>query len=690
MEYLLKQELLALGLVVDKVSPRGAYVSADLSQIYKICLWSRVAARVRLILGAAEVATAQDILHLCLNIDWQHVFTADKSIAVSFYGTNTLITNTMYGAQLVKDGVVDYFKQFATRPNVDKHNPDISIHAAWQRDMLTISLDLTGYSLHQRGYRQQTGDAPIKENIAAAILLRAGWLELASKGYALCDPFCGSGTFLIEGYLMAANIAPGLFRSDQAFVNWLGHDRHVWTDAVQTAIAQQKNIANKFYGFDTDPKVIAIAKHNLINAEIDSITIKQQAIKDFAALPERSLIVSNPPYGERLADIEHLIPLYQDFGRALSLCKDSRAAILTSNAELAKKIGLRVDKKYTFYNGALEVVLYCINIAEDNEFRTKAVFNLSENASALKNRLLKNKKHLAKWLKRTGVSCYRLYDADIPEYACAIDIYNDWAHVQEYKAPQDIPESKTKRRMEEVKYILQNVLEFPIDHVVLKQRLQQKGKQQYQAFDSNSKAITVLEGNAKFKVDLHSYLDTGLFLDHRSLRLSLAAKFSGKKFLNCFCYTAAFSVHAALAGAKTYNIDMSKTYLNWALDNFKLNKINADRHEFIQANCLEWLRNASGKFDIILLDPPSFSNSKRMEETFDVQRDQEQLIDSAMRLLTNNGELYFSNNLRKFKLAESIKEKYLVTDITAQTIDEDFRRAKFAHHCYVIKLRPMV
>jgi 23S rRNA (guanine2445-N2)-methyltransferase / 23S rRNA (guanine2069-N7)-methyltransferase len=149
-------------------------------------------------------------------------------------------------------------------------------------------------------------------------------------------------------------------------------------------------------------------------------------------------------------------------------------------------------------------------------------------------------------------------------------------------------------------------------------------------------------------------------------------------------------VHAALAGAKTYNIDMSKTYLNWALDNFKLNKINADRHEFIQANCLEWLRNASGKFDIILLDPPSFSNSKRMEETFDVQRDQEQLIDSAMRLLTNNGELYFSNNLRKFKLAESIKEKYLVTDITAQTIDEDFRRAKFAHHCYVIKLRPMV
>lgn len=688
MEYLLEDELKGLGLDVDQVSPMGVYGAADLKTLYEVCFWSRLANRVQLVLFSGEVEDTASFNQLCNQYDWSAVFTADKTLAVEFHGESSFINNSMYGAQLLKDGVVDYFKQYGSRPTVDKKNPDIRLHAYLKKGKLTVSLDLLGYSLHQRGYRLIAGDAPLKENIAAALLIRAGWPKLAAEGYTLVDPFCGSATLLIEAAMMAANIAPGLLRQDQAFVNWEGHDAELCGIVIKEAQQKRQPIKNSIIGFDCDPRMLEVAAENCERMGLsESITLKQQSIKEYQSQPGPGLFICNPPYGDRLKDPLTLLPVYQDIGQALfAHAQGWTAAILTSNAMLAQAIGLRFDKHYNFFNGPLQVKLYCTHIDPNNRLNINSQNNLSANAQALYNRLSKNKKHLSKWLKRTKHSCYRLYDADLPDYAFAVDLYGNWAHVQEYAAPKEIPANKAKRRTIEMLQVLSQVLNIPLDRMVLKQRKRQRGAEQYQALDRSNKALIVTEGAAEFKVNLHDYLDTGLFLDHRPLRLRFGDTLQGKKLLNCFCYTATMSVQAALSGAITCNVDLSKTYLEWAKDNFRLNKITLNHHQFIRADCMQWLKSCQDKFDVIWLDPPSFSNSKSMETTLDIQRDQELLVDLAMNLLSPTGVLYFSSNLNKFKLSPVLSKKYTVKDITQQTLDEDFKRFKPAHHCYRLNL----
>ena len=689
MEYLLTDELTELGLNVSKTTPMGVYGKAGLQTLYHICLWTRLANRVQLILVEGEVTNKQQLYDLCCQFDWLSVFTPDKTIAIEFHGQSPFINNTMYGAQLVKDAVVDFFKEQGERPNVDRQQPNIRLHAFLKKERLSVSLDLVGYSLHQRGYRQAAGIAPIKENVAAGILVRANWPVMAEQGFNFMDPFCGSGTFLIEAALMAANRAPGLLRTDQALCHWLGHDEDLWQTIRAKACEQQRPIANKIVGYDIDAKILAMARQNIAAASLyESIIIEQRAIKDFTAMDEVGLVVANPPYGERLQEVLTLIPTYQALGEALfQHCQGWQAVVLTAAPLLAKAIGLRSHKQYHFYNGPLRVVLYCFNMDSNNQFKTTQTDALGQGMQALQNRLQKNYKHLKKWRQRQGITCYRLYDADLPEYACAVDIYNDWAHVQEYVPPKSVPSHKAEQRVLEMLQLLPPVAKIPADHIILKQRQRQKGKQQYQVQDYSFEMMVVTEGNAKFLVNLRDYLDTGLFLDHRPLRLQFASELAGKRFLNCFCYTATASVQAALGGALTTNVDLSNTYLDWARKNFRLNKIDLSQHEFVQADCSVWLPDCRQKYDTIFLDPPSFSNSKRMQDTFDVQRDHVNLIDCAMQLLAPQGVLYFSNNLRKFKLDQSLSERYQIQDITFKTIDEDFKHSANVHHCFrLIKL----
>ena len=310
---------------------------------------------------------------------------------------------------------------------------------------------------------------------------------------------------------------------------------------------------------------------------------------------------------------------------------------------------------------------------------------VSPAAEMLVNRLQKNYAHLQKWAKRHQISCYRVYDADLPEYAYAIDIYNDHVVLQEYTAPAIIATHKVERRSLDVHQVVPTVLGISPDNLVIKKRKQQKGAHQYQKMDQMGRTLVVTEGQAKFGVNLYDYLDTGLFLDHRPLRLKFAQLPPNTRFLNCFCYTATASVHAALAGALTTNIDLSNTYLNWAEDNFRLNQLNTSKHQFVQYDCLTWLKMTKDRFDVIFLDPPSFSNSKRTTETLDIQRDHVLLINAAMRLLSPGGILYFSTNLRHFKLAPEVSTEYTVQDISADTIDIDFKRNKRIHQCFMIK-----
>ncbi|MCC5791441.1 MAG: bifunctional 23S rRNA (guanine(2069)-N(7))-methyltransferase RlmK/23S rRNA (guanine(2445)-N(2))-methyltransferase RlmL [Legionellaceae bacterium] len=685
LEYLLETEVRALGLQVERVSPQGVFGEASLSTLYQLCLWSRLANRVQLLLFHGPADTPAALQQVCRQFDWQTVFSADKRFSVEFHGSSAQFRNAMFGAQIIKDGIVDYFRGCQQpRPNVDKQQPDIRIHAYLRQDSISVSLDLCGYSLHQRGYRQQAGQAPLKENLAAALLIRANWPQLATQGYALADPFCGSGTLVIEAAMMAANMAPGLLRQDQALSHWYAHQPPLWEQLRLEAQAQITPVSVPLYGSDQDGSLIHMAIDNAQHAGVaDVVDFQQASLSDWQARAPKALLITNPPYGERMGDISPLIRLYQQLGQTLHQQGQGwQAAILTSNPLLAKAIGLRSDKQYRFYNGPIACKLYQFHIGADNRLHTEAPDADHAPSSMLANRLRKNWQHLKKWAKRHAVEAFRIYDADLPDYAFAVDWYQGYAVVQEYAPPADIPPHKAEKRRLEMMRILPSLLDISPTHVILKERKRQKGLSQYEKLDKRQIAITIQEGCARLKVNLSDYLDTGLFLDHRPIRLQFANLKTNSRFLNCFCYTASASVHAALAGAFTTNVDLSKTYLNWAEENFRLNELDPHRHQFIQYDCLEWLERCTDSFDTIFLDPPSFSNSKRMRATLDIQRDHVSLIRAAMKRLNPGGQLFFSTNLRSFSLDPSLSADYKIQDISAASIPEDFKRRPNIHRCY--------
>lgn len=682
LEYLLEDELKAMGFSVSRVSPQGVYGDADLAMIYKICLWSRIAGRVQVILFTGKADNEKALYQLCRTYAWDTIFPLDKTFSIQFHGSSDIFRHTLFGSQVIKDAIVDVFREkTGERPIVSRERPDILLHAHLKKDQMTLSLDMTGYSLHQRGYRLNAGDAPLKEHVAAALLTRAK----IKQQKALQDPCCGSGTLVIEAAMMAAEIAPGLLREDQAFQHWLGHDEFLWQQARKEAKAQAKTPSMKFLGSDQDPSLIHYAKENAARAGVsDDIQWEVKDLSEVRPIAEEGLVVMNPPYGERLGEEDALIPLYQSIGRCLhTYFKGWSATILTSKPVLAKALGLRSHKQYSLYNGSLLCKLYCFDLNQNNTLGRTAV-PISEGAQMFMNRLKKNSEHLEKWAKREFITCYRLYDADLPEYAFAIDRYGDHIVLQEYRAPNSIDPAIAAKRKKEVIAAIPVVLNIPHQNLVVKERKQQKGSSQYEKLNAVWSRMIVTEGQAKFYLNLHDYLDTGLFLDHRPLRLSFANLPKGTRFLNCFCYTATASIHAAIAGAVTTNVDLSNTYLKWAEDNFKLNGLESSRHQFVQADCIEWLKSSKDKFDVIFLDPPSFSNSKRMKDVLDIQRDHVMLINLARRLLNEGGILYFSTNLRYFKLDPDLVNDENIHNITSKTIDLDFKRNQRIHHCFEI------
>lgn len=306
--------------------------------------------------------------------------------------------------------------------------------------------------------------------------------------------------------------------------------------------------------------------------------------------------------------------------------------------------------------------------------------------SIILNRLRKNLKNRKNLVKTEKTTAFRLYEKDIPEYPYIIDCYNDFVVVYEKgkNIKEDDLEIQQKRQMhiEEVKKALTNLLSPK--EIILKLREKKKGKNQYETIDKKQNFFTVNENDMNFIVNLHDYLDTGLFLDHRPLRKMIKNSSLSKNVLNLFSYTGSISVAAARGGGKVTTVDMSKTYIDWAQDNFWENQLDPEMHSFIQADATKYIQELKSQYDIIILDPPSFSNSKRMDDIFDVQRDHLSMVETLMNHLKPDGVLYFSNNFRKFKLDSKLTETFKVKDITFKTIPKDFKDQKI-HICFEIR-----
>ncbi|THB75179.1 MAG: bifunctional 23S rRNA (guanine(2069)-N(7))-methyltransferase RlmK/23S rRNA (guanine(2445)-N(2))-methyltransferase RlmL [Gammaproteobacteria bacterium] len=719
-EYLLARELKFLGISeiehgFGSVSFVGSY-----EQALQVCMWSRIGVRVLWPLLSYNASSKEEIYQQVQNIDWSEHIDAENSIAIDFTGKNSVIKNTQYGAQLIKDAIADQFMdEFGSRPDVQRNQPDLRINCHVRDNKYSLSIDLSGDSLHYRGYRKSGVTAPLRENLAAAILQRMAWIETAKRGGSLVDPMCGSGTFLIEAAMIAGDIAPGLGREAQSepywgFSKWRKHNSQLWGRLVDKAWQRKKAGEEKIpriIGYDLEQKNVDIARQCVSEAGAglgldEHIIIKQQDILQMEKLPvgaQTGLLVFNPPYGERLNTNGDIELLYTRIGAKIKqLFGGWKSAAFIGDPAFAQNFGIKPQKQFKFYNGAIECCLAVFSqregkVAKDSahDVAEKCTTSQpkerpkekSQQVQMLINRINKNLKHLRKWLQKEEISCYRAYNSDLPEYAVAIDVYGENIHIQEYEAPKNIETSKVTERLQDVFAVVEEVFQIGSDKVFYKKRRRQKGKTQYEKQEGRANFFTVEEGGHKFLTNYSDYLDTGLFIDHRIIRSMIQQRAKNKHFLNLFAYTGSATVYAAAGGAKsTTTVDMSNTYLDWARRNMELNGYKNDKHKLLRADCIEWLQSGyKKKFDLIFIDPPTFSNSKKMEDVFDVQRDHVQIIENAANMLSDDGLIIFSNNYRGFKLDKGLEERFKTKNITAQTISKDFERTPKFHQCWLIE-----
>lgn len=740
------QELESLG-IEARQQGSGVAFSGTLKEAYQVNLWSRCASRVLMSLKTGVIEDLDDLYQQLVRFPWSSYMRDDQTFAVQVTTQKAPQLHTHYASLRVKDAIVDYFQDFmGVRPNVELKNPDIRFFVHIRAKNYTLYWDMSGEPLHKRGIRLEQGEAPLRENLAAALLYCSHWPKKAQQNFDFLDPMCGAGTLLIEAALMAYQIAPGLYRSEFAFMQGRNYDVKLWQTLKATAKEQAKigrsSYSGCFYGIEKDNRMIGVAKANAKRAEVfDGMQFHRQTFVRMAK-PEaltKALIVTNPPYGKRLqgrrqslvgstrqpivsakpALSPELKALYHDLGDWLRQFVGSEAGVITSEIELGKVMGLKAHKRNKFFNGALETTYlqfiidepYFVNRAkaDAHQERQKEEELFREGGEDFYNRLRKNIRQLERWAERNHINCYRVYDADLPEFNVAIDRYiaqssssapfNDYLVVSEYRAPKTISKELAQNRFEKILGVLPFVFEgITPNHIYTKERKKQTGGTQYEKQASENEFFEVKEGKATFFVNLTDYLDTGLFLDHRSVRELVYQKSQNKRFLNLFCYTGSATVQAALGGVKsTRSVDLSNTYLEWAKKNMRHNGFKEGEHHFEQGDVLSWLgktieamrkkpllEQREDKYDLIFLDPPSFSNSKSMDNIFDIQKDHLQLISEVMRLVDRGGELIFSTNLRSFKMDESLNERYTIKDISLKTLPEDFKRNPRIRQCFIV------
>ncbi|MDR3631938.1 MAG: bifunctional 23S rRNA (guanine(2069)-N(7))-methyltransferase RlmK/23S rRNA (guanine(2445)-N(2))-methyltransferase RlmL [Desulfocapsaceae bacterium] len=670
----------------------------DLASGYRACLWSRFASRIFLQIAEFSASSNDCIYKHSGNIDWSEHLDCATTFAVDCtLSEKSVITHSKFASLRVKDAIVDQFRaSLDRRPSVQTDRPGVRINLHVHGDKAALAIDLSGESMHRRGYRAATGTAPLKETLAAAIVSLAGW-DGSDTERILVDPMCGSGTLLIEAALIFGDAAPGLSRGYFGFTGWKGHDEDLWSSLVNEAVAREEAGMERKWplilGYDADPVVIAAARKNIVRAGLEErIRVHQAELAMLQRPGKNGIVICNPPYGERLADADGVAQLYRALGRILrQRFIGWQAGIFIANTDLADRLGIVWESSHKLYNGPLACRLFVGSVsspetdAEPFQWTVNPAPAGSEGAD-FANRLQKNLRKLLKWAEREGVSCFRVYDRDMPEYNVSVDLYGQWVHVHEFAPPATVDTALASSRLSLVLSVIRETLGIKRERIFIKTRSRQKGKQQYEKKDSRRKMHEVREGGCSFLVNFTDYLDAGLFLDHRPIRARIRQEAAGKRFLNLFGYTGTASVCAAAGGAATTTtVDLSNTYLQWARANLSLNGFSGPMHETVQADCLTWLQETDRVYDLIFLDPPTFSNTKKAARVFDIQRDHGRMIGLAMQCLDDKGLLIFSTNFRKFILDAGLSEMFDIQEISEKTLPFDFERNKKIHRCWEIR-----
>lgn len=718
LEAILGQELRELGM--DEVRPLtgGVSFSADLEQVYVALLWSRVASRILLTVARIEARDSDSLYAGVHGIPWEEHIAAGSTIAVSARGTNDQLRDTRYTALRVKDAVCDRLRELrGERPDVDAQDPDLRIQVNLHAKRATVYIDLSGSSLENRGYRDaaRSSSPVVHETLTAAMLLAASWPERARRGEALVDSMCAAGTLAIEAAMIAADRAPGIMRSTWGFTGWAGHDEALWQRVLDAADLRAQEGAHGLVIYASDSRTGELdcawrrAKAAAVSSLIefappeDVLAQRQDARALFA-----SCLFASDELGEATlpARYAHLAASLLDMPQV------DAAVMLVGGPDADAYLGMERTRGYSCMNGSAPCDIALFDLTADAgrsaqvRVRDRDVATYDTSAQQFADRLNKVYKQRRKWAAKGGVCAYRVYDADLPDYNMAIDLYEGagvdagrrLVHVAEYAPPKSIDANKAARRMADALNIASIVFDVPASSVFVKRRMRAKGGSQYAQGTERAMVpdplahLVTRENGLLFEVDLASYLDTGLFLDHRDTRELVGRLAAGKSFLNLFAYTCTASVYAAARGAKfTTSVDLSNTYLRWGERNMELNGLMNGHQEFVRADCVEWVaqtRHSKMRWDLIFVDPPTFSNSAKMRQRgWDVQRDHAELLIGVSRLLTRGGAAVFSCNLRGFTLDRETIERagVQVVDITDKTIPPDFERHAKVHHCFVLR-----
>lgn len=680
-------------------NPGAVSWEGNLEAGYRMCLWSRYASRVLLQIAQFEARDPDTLYRQADKIDWDSHFSNSTTFAVFSTLTDSPITHSKYAALRIKDAIVDQFRvRTGKRPDVDPAQPGVRVNLHLRGEQAIVAIDLSGESLHRRGYRVVSVEAPLKETLACGIVHLAGFTPDFPADAVLLDPMCGSGTLLIEAAMIYGDTAPGLQRKSFGFLAWNRHDPTLWERLVTEAIQREEEGLHKQWpkiiGYDADPQAIKAARRNIEAAGLEEkIQVDQRQLAFLKRPHHQGMLLINPPYGERLSDREEVKYLYRCIGRKIGQeLYDWRIGFFAANPDFIDALKMEWNESFRLYNGPIKCKLHT-GVARKHEDIARPYPTVTPPAPEMEgidfaNRLVKNYTALLPWAEREDVTCFRVYDADMPEYNFAVDLYEEWVHIQEYAPPPTVDTHKAHHRLQVGLSVIRHILGIRPSQLFIKTRKVNKGKKQYQKHADKGKLVEVREQQCRFLVNFTDYLDTGLFLDHRKTRALLGRLARGKTFLNLFGYTGSATVHALMNSAiLTTTVDASGTYLQRARANFALNGFFGPQHITVEQDCLQWLAQYREQYDLIFVDPPTFSNDRHRKTTFIVQDDHAELLQLSMKRLSLDGLLIFSTNFRKFQLHDSLQKEFEVREITGETIPEDFRKNPRIHRCWEFRHR---
>jgi 23S rRNA (guanine2445-N2)-methyltransferase / 23S rRNA (guanine2069-N7)-methyltransferase len=721
-EAVVKRELAALGYEARTVTPGRLLFRGDETAIARTNLWLRAGERVLVHMGSFPAADFGLLFDGVAALPWEQWLPRDAEFPVDGRSHGSQLSSVPACQRIVKRAIVKRLQEAHQTEHLPETGPRCSIEVSLRDDLAMLTLDTTGVGLHKRGYRRLVGEAQLRETLAAVLVQLSFW----RPGRVLADPFCGTGTIPIEAALLGRNIAPGLKR-DFAAEAWPTLDPRIWHLAREEARdLVRPALEERLLGYDVNPEALGLARYHAEQAGVaDDIHFQERPFAELRAKAEYGCIVTNPPYGERMGDDAEIEALYRSFPIVLRRLPTWSHYILSARRDLEALVGQQADRRRKLYNGPIECTYYQFHgprpgqpgratTVDDSEDSTDdsvqqvappappteqlpsrakpqvvpAFGGLLEaskrQAEEFANRLRNRARHLRRWPKR-GITCYRLYERDVPDVPLVVDRYDDALHIAEFARPHDRSPAQHADWLDLMARTAGEVLEVARDRIFLKHRDRQRGTAQYQRVDERRARFVVEEGGLKFIVNLSDYVDTGLFLDHRITRQMVREAAAGKHVLNLFAYTGSFSVYAAAGGAvSTTTVDKSTTYIDWAREILALNGFTGPEHSLVRSDIRDYLASLTPRdqWDLAIVDPPTFSNTRDTDEVWDVERDHAELLTRLAHHIAPGGVVYFSTNFRRFKLDEAaLADLYATREITQQTIPEDFRNQRI-HACW--------